>query len=35
MYTDFVVSLALGPSHGLVIAWKLMIHNNSDFCNSI
>ena len=32
-YRDLVVSLA--PSHGLVIAWKLMVHNSCDFCNSI
>ena len=23
------------PSHGLVIAWKLMVQDSSDFCNSI
>ena len=23
------------PSHGLAIAWKLMVHNSDDFCNSI
>ena len=28
-YRDLVVSLA--PSHGLVIAWKLMVYNNCDF----
>ena len=32
-YRDLVVSLA--PSHGLVIAWKLMVHNSCEFCNSI
>ena len=32
-YRDLVVSLA--PSHGLVIAWKFMVHNSCDFCNSI
>ena len=23
------------PSHGLAIAWKLMVHDSDDFCNSI
>ena len=32
-YRDLMVSLA--PSHGLVIAWKLMVHKSGDFCNSI
>ena len=32
-YRDLVVSLA--PSHGLAIAWKLMVHNSCDFCNSL
>ena len=23
------------PSNGLAIAWKLMVHDSGDFCNSI
>ena len=38
-YRDLVFSLALddwnAPSHGLAIAWKLMVHDSDDFCNSI
>ena len=30
-----ITSIVNVISHGLVIAWKLMVHNSGDFCNSI
>ena len=35
MYRYLTLSLALKPRHGLVIAWKLMVHNSNDFCINI